>query len=93
MVLLDRRPRKDDRWLTFKVWSFSVGSVLAVAGMAMEIAWMIWLAIAVLAVGFAARFFRQGGEEQEGEGPADRTADEGPSDATPAETGGASEAS
>lgn len=71
MVFVDRTPRKHDRWLTLKVWSFSAGSVLAVVGMAWEANWMVYVAIGVLAVGFAARFFPQGeedGEEEEEEG-------------------------
>lgn len=56
LVFLDRTPRKRDPWLQFKVWSFTVGAVLALCGIYFEEDWMIWAAIGVLLLGFGARF-------------------------------------
>lgn len=56
MVFLDRRPRKDDPWLDLKVWAFTIGAALAMGGIYFDSTWLIWAAIAVLAVGFGARF-------------------------------------
>lgn len=55
-MFIDRTPREDDPWLRLKVGSFSAGAVLALAGIYFDSGWMIWVAIGVLALGFAARF-------------------------------------
>lgn len=69
-MFLDRRPRKGDRWLNFKVGAFTAGAALALAGIYFTAQWLVWIAIAVLLVGFGARFF-----EERGRGHADPSAD------------------
>lgn len=70
-MLISRRSRKDDPWVTLKVWAFVVGAAFAMAGIYFESEWMIWAAIGALVVGFLLRFLP--GEEEEGaeigEGP------------------------
>lgn len=55
-MFVDRSPRGDDPWLNFKVGAFVLGAALAVAGIYLDARWVIWVAIGVLLVGFAARF-------------------------------------
>ncbi|TVP77349.1 MAG: hypothetical protein EA352_03795 [Gemmatimonadales bacterium] len=56
------RERRADRypWLEWKVRLFSAGAVLAVAGIVMEIDWVVWLAVVVLAAAFLVRFLPGG---------------------------------
>lgn len=53
---VDRDPGRPVRHLEWRVRLMGVGAVLALAGMAMERAWMVNVAIAILAVGFFLRF-------------------------------------
>lgn len=72
-MLISRRSRKDDPWVTLKVWAFVVGAAFAMAGIYFESERMIWAAIGALVVGFLLRFLP--GDEEEGaevgEEPAD----------------------
>lgn len=72
-MFIDRKPRKDDPWLAFKVGAFSAGAVLAMAGIYLRERWLIWAAIGVLMLGFAARFFGASGEEGGEEGERSRS--------------------
>lgn len=73
MVFLDRTPREDDPWLAFKVGAFTAGAALALAGIYFNERWLIWAAIAVLVLGYGARFLPEpgpggdSGEEGSGE--------------------------
>ena len=52
-----RRDRRGpDRWLPHKTMLFLLGSALGLTGMAAERAWLVYAAVAVLAIGFALRF-------------------------------------
>lgn len=79
-MFIDRTPRGEDPWLDLKVWSFTLGALLAFAGIYLDASWLIWVAIVVLLVGFAARFFPDGGEGPE---PSDPDAGEAASPETP----------
>jgi membrane protein implicated in regulation of membrane protease activity len=52
---LDRSRRGEDVWLGQKMLFFVVGAALGVAGMITGLQWIVWLAIAVLAVGLLLR--------------------------------------
>lgn len=67
MFGLDRR-RRAGVWLEWKVRLFTVGAVLAVAGMAMEEDWLVWTAIGVLGAGFILRFLPHPADEQDSPG-------------------------
>jgi membrane protein implicated in regulation of membrane protease activity len=54
-VGLDRSRRGEDAWLGQKILYFVVGAALGVAGMITGLQWIVWLAIAVLAVGLILR--------------------------------------
>lgn len=56
MLRLDR-DRRAGPWLEWKVRLFTVGAVLALAGIYLEESWMVYAAIAVLAAGVGLRFF------------------------------------
>lgn len=51
-----------DRTLVPRTLTFALGAGLALAGMALEIGWMVNTAIAVLLVAFLLRFVGQGGD-------------------------------
>lgn len=55
-MFIDRSRRDDDPWLNFKVGVFVAGAALAAAGIYFDSRWLIWVAIAVLLLGFAVRF-------------------------------------
>ena len=58
---MDRRRRADRYpWLEWKVRLFVVGASLAVAGMAIEIQWLVVVAIVILFAGFLIRFLPGG---------------------------------
>ncbi len=77
MFRLDRDRRAGDH-LTWKVRIFTVGAVLAMAGIYFEERWMTGAAIGVLLAGFGLRFL-PGGREGEGSGEGGEEA-EGDSD-------------
>jgi uncharacterized membrane protein YoaK (UPF0700 family) len=52
---LDRTRRGEDVWLGQKLLFFVVGAALGVAGMITGRQWIIWVAIAVLALGLVLR--------------------------------------
>jgi len=51
-----RSATPDPRFLEWKVRLFTIGAVLALAGMYLELDWMVALAIAFLVAGFTLRF-------------------------------------
>lgn len=90
LVLIFLRRSRDeaaDPWVLAKVRLFSIAAALAVGGMFLDLPWLIWLALAALAVGVLLRFLphpadsRTGGrndETAEGEmadGPRDPSSD------------------
>lgn len=62
-VFIDRSPRGKDPWLNFKVGAFVAGAGIAGAGIYFGIRWLIWVAIAVLLLGYAVRFVDRGSGE------------------------------
>lgn len=52
----DRNDRQGDRFLEWKVRLFAVGATLGLTGIFLDVRPLVWLAIAVLAAGFALRF-------------------------------------
>jgi hypothetical protein len=45
--------------MTLKAWAFGVGLTAALLGMALERRWLVWVAVAILAVAFLLRFLTQ----------------------------------
>jgi len=72
MVLLDRR-RRAGRYLEWKVRLFSLGAVVALAGIYWREAWMTSIAIVILLAGMVLRFLPasrgEAPEEDEGASP------------------------
>ena len=58
MIFRPSRTRGDDRFLDAKMLIFTLGAALALAGMAFELGWLVYVAIAVLVVGLLLRFVR-----------------------------------
>jgi hypothetical protein len=57
MAFFHRRSAPTDaRFLEWKVRLFTIGAVLALAGMYLELGWMVGVAIGFLVAGFALRF-------------------------------------
>lgn len=50
------RPTSDDPFLIWKVRFFVIGGGLGIGGMVMEMTWMLWIGVAILAVGWFLRF-------------------------------------
>ena len=55
-MFIDRSSRGEDPWLNVKVGTFVAGAALAAAGIYFDSRWLVWVAIAVLLVGFVVRF-------------------------------------
>lgn len=56
-----RDPDRPVRRLEWRMWLFGTGAVVALIGMASGQAWIIYLAIVLLAVGLVSRFIPHGG--------------------------------
>lgn len=71
LVFLDRSRKADEYpWLLWKVRLFVIGAGLAVGGMLLEMDWVVFAAIVVLAAAFLVRFLPGGrGEVKGDEGP------------------------
>jgi hypothetical protein len=65
-VFLDHGSRPRVHRLEWRIRLMGVGAILAVIGMYFEARWMIWIAIAVLVLGFLLRFL-----PRDGRGPDD----------------------
>jgi hypothetical protein len=68
MIRIDRSRRSDDIWLGQKMIFFVVGAALGVGGMVTGQEWLIWVAVAVLVLGFLLRVLgrrRPGGAPDE----------------------------
>ena len=50
------RPPGEDPFLIWKVRFFVIGGGLGIGGMVMELPWMLWTGVAILAVGWILRF-------------------------------------
>jgi len=61
------RPR-EDRYLRLRVALLCVGAGLGLTGMLLDIAWMIWIALAALLAGLALRHLRIRRQGEDGEG-------------------------
>ena len=46
--------------LAWKVRSFAVGAALALAGMGLDVGWLVWSGIGALAIGLLLRFLPSG---------------------------------
>lgn len=57
-----RRGTSHGQWLQAKIWTFSVGAVVALVGMALQNDWIIGLAALILAAGIALRLLDRGRE-------------------------------
>lgn len=71
MLRPDRSRDREVRHLEWRIRLFGVGAILGLVGIATEIEWFIWGALAVLLVGFVLRFLPgegEGGEEGTEEG-------------------------
>lgn len=55
MIFRPSRTTRDDRFLDQKLLIFSVGAVCAVAGIAIDVSWLIYAAIGVLLIGLLLR--------------------------------------
>lgn len=60
-----RRTRRGDPWLPLKIILFSVGAILALAGMVLDSDLIILAAGLTLAAGLLLRFVPRGGEVEE----------------------------
>lgn len=69
-MFFDRRKRSTAH-LDVRVVLFSLGAVLALVGMAWSRRWLVWIAVGILILGYAARFLDRGGD-----GDADATGGE-----------------
>lgn len=45
--------------MTLKTWAFSLGLAMALVGMALNLRWVVWVALGLLAVAFLLRFFNR----------------------------------
>jgi membrane protein implicated in regulation of membrane protease activity len=57
--------RGPDRYLPWKTAALVVGVLLILLANRLGIAWLVWVAIGVLLVGFGLRFGRQGNADQD----------------------------
>lgn len=55
-----RRGTSHGRWLQAKIWTFSIGALIALVGMVLQNDWIIGLAALILAAGVALRFLDRG---------------------------------
>ncbi|HET9947482.1 MAG TPA: hypothetical protein VFQ22_01025 [Longimicrobiales bacterium] len=91
MLFFVSRARRSGRHLEWKIRLFSVAAVLGLGGIGLELRWLTWIAIGLLAVGMGLRLAPGGDEaeaaegEDEAEGPEgeegaenDEGGDEGP---------------
>lgn len=65
MVFVDRDPDREVKHLAWRVRLFGAGAILGVLGIYLDARWLIWVAIAVLVVGFFLRFVPGPGEGEE----------------------------
>jgi len=63
MVFLDRSSDRSTEYLGWRLLLFAAGAAIGLIGMFTEVRWLIWVAIAVLVVGFALRFAPASDEE------------------------------
>lgn len=62
MIFLDRGKRGEDPHLEWKVRFFFLGALLALLGMAMELAWLVGIATGVLLLAVGLRFLPRRGD-------------------------------
>ncbi len=67
MAFLHRGRARSTHLLEWKVGFFAVASVLALAGMALALRWMVWLAMGVLLVAFVMRWIPPSGRAAGGD--------------------------
>jgi hypothetical protein len=65
-MFISRRRGQPSPHLEWRIRIFGVGAILAIAGMIADLSWMIWMALAVLLVGFLLRFLPQRGSAEAG---------------------------
>lgn len=51
-----KRREGEDRFLAWKIGLFAIGAGAGFAGMALSLSWLVWVAVAVLAVAVLLRF-------------------------------------
>ena len=52
------RSRTDDPFVVWKVRIFVIGAACSLAGIGLEISWVVWVGVGVLAIGMLLRFIR-----------------------------------
>jgi len=63
MIFRPSRTRGDNRFVDEKMAIFAIGAACAVVGMALELSWLIYVAIGVLVIGFLLRFLPDGRQD------------------------------
>lgn len=63
MFFVDRSSDRSTEYLRWRIRLFAVGAAIGLVGIFTEVRWLIWVAIAVLVVGFALRFLPATDEE------------------------------
>ena len=56
MIFRPSRARRNDRFLDAKLLIFTLGAACALGGMALDLGWLVYLAIGILALGLVLRF-------------------------------------
>lgn len=56
MIFRPSREHQNDRWFELRAALFVIGASLGIAGMVSARGWLVWIAIAIIAVGVAFRF-------------------------------------
>lgn len=67
-IFASRSRSREDRYLPLRVALLCVGAGLGLTGMLLDIAWLIWSALAALLAGLALRHLRVRGQGADDEG-------------------------
>ena len=49
--------------MSLKAWAFSLGLAVGIAGMALTLRWLVWVAVGFLVVAFLLRFLPKSGPD------------------------------
>lgn len=67
-IFASRSRSREDRYLHARVALMCVGAGLGLAGMLLDIGWLVWIALAALLAGLALRHLRIRGQDADEEG-------------------------